>query len=202
MVNRLRHSMPMVPCCRVSGLLCAVLTIQAVALPVPPPEGPALNIVIIEGDGAINNIKQRVAREPIVEVQDENHKPIAGAAVLFELPQNGAGGTFAQGAHTATFTTDANGRAVAHGFHANKIKGKYQIKVTASSQGRTASVSISQTNALAAGTLAGALSLKTILIVTAAGAAGIAGGIYAATHGGGKSSTTITPGSPGVGAPK
>ena len=38
---------------------------------------PRLEIVIVQDDGAINNIKQRTARETIVEVRDENHKPVA-----------------------------------------------------------------------------------------------------------------------------
>jgi hypothetical protein len=55
---------------------------------------PALNLVIVEGEGAINNVKQRVNRDPIVQVEDENHRPIAGAAVIFFLPDRGASGTF------------------------------------------------------------------------------------------------------------
>ena len=45
-----------------------------------------LNLVIVEGEGAINNVRQRTAREPIVQVEDENHKPVAGAVVVFLLP--------------------------------------------------------------------------------------------------------------------
>lgn len=45
-----------------------------------------LNIVIVEGEGAVNNARQRVARDPMVQVEDENRKPIAGAAVVFLLP--------------------------------------------------------------------------------------------------------------------
>jgi hypothetical protein len=196
--------MPPVPRCYLSGLLCAVLAVQALADPFPYADDAPLNIVIIEGDGAINNIKQRTAREPIVQVEDQNHKPVAGAAVLFELPQNGAGATFAQGAHTATFVTDQTGRAVAHGLRVNKIQGKFQIKVTATSQGRTAVTTISQTNAAIGGAAVagGVISAKLLIILSAVGAAAAAGGVYAATHSGGKSPTTITPGSPGVGAPK
>ena len=179
-----------------AAVLCVVVAAQAY------PEDVPLNIVVIEGEGAINNIKQRTAREPIVQVEDENHKPVAGAAVLFELPQNGAGASFAQGAHSATFVTDQSGRAVARGFRANRIQGKFQIKVTATSQGRTGKTTISQSNAAVAGAVGGILSLKLILILTAVGAAAVAGGVYAATHSGGKSPTTITPGTPGVGAPR
>src|SRR5881398_1442797 len=81
-----------------------------------------LNLVIVEGEGAINNIRQRTAREPIVQVEDENHKPVAGAAVVFLLPSNGAGGSFANGARTLTMTTDNQGQAVARGLKPNGIK--------------------------------------------------------------------------------
>lgn len=166
---------------------------------------PLLSIVIVEGEGAINNIKQRTAREPIVEVQDENHRPVAGAAVLFTLPGNGPGAVFAQGARTATFISDQNGRVVAQGLRVNRVSGRFQIRVTASSQGRTATTVISQTNVVgvgAASTGALGLSLKTILIIAGI-AAGATGGAYAATHtGSSKSNTTIVLGPPTVGAPK
>ena len=40
----------------------------------------SLKIVILEGDGAINNIRQRTAREPIVQVQDVDGARAAVAA--------------------------------------------------------------------------------------------------------------------------
>jgi hypothetical protein len=175
---------------------------------------PKLNIVIVEGDGAINNIRQRTAREPIIEVQDENHKPVAGAAVVFTLSDQGAGGTFAGGVHTLTATTDNAGRAVARGFHPNHVQGQFQIHVTASRAGQTATTTISQTNAVVAagaGAAAGAgISAKLIAVIVIAAAAAAGGGAYAATHsGGGSSSTnaasaaiTITPGSGAVGPPR
>ena len=78
-----------------------------------------LNLVVLEGEGATNNIRQRTAREPIVQVEDENHKPVAGAIVVFTLPSNGAGGTFANGARTLTMVSDSKGQAVARGFRPN-----------------------------------------------------------------------------------
>lgn len=177
---------------------------------------PVLNIVIVEGEGAINNIRQRTAREPIVEVQDENHKPVAGAAVVFALNDQGAGGSFAGGAHSLTTVTDAQGRAVARGFHPNHVQGQYQIHVTASRNGQTATTNINQTNVLtaaAAGATAAAagISGKVIAIVVIAVAAAAGGGAYLATHSGngsnnntgtvGASTITITPGSGTVGPP-
>src|SRR5580704_16363909 len=96
---------------------------------------PKLEIVIVEGEGAINNIKDRVNREPIVQVEDENHKPVAGAAVVFFLPNQGPGGTFADGSRSLTVTTDTQGRAVARGIQYNRASGQMQIRVTATSSG-------------------------------------------------------------------
>jgi len=179
---------------------------------------PVLNIVIVEGEGAINNVKQRVNRDPIVQVEDENHRPIAGAAVVFFLPDQGASGTFVNGSRTLTVTTDAQGRAVATGIRPNNTNGPMQIRVTASFQGVTASAVINQTNTGgssggggASGASAGGgggLSggMKALIIVGIVGAAA-AGGVIAATHGGGGAVATSTPGivitagTPTVGAP-
>src|SRR6202051_4737037 len=93
---------------------CLLLANLAPARPLEQ-DAPKLIINIVEGEGALNNIKQRVNREPIVQVEDENHKPIAGAAVVFFLPNQGSGGTFANGTTSLTTTTNAQGPAVARG---------------------------------------------------------------------------------------
>lgn len=170
-----------------------------------------LNLVVVEGDGAVNNIRQRTAREPIVQVQDENHKPVAGAIVVFMLPSNGAGGTFANGARTLTITTDNQGQAVARGLKPNGVKGQYQIHVNASHNGQTASTVITQSNAVltATGAAAGgaAISGKLIAVLAIVGAAA-AGGAYYATHNGGGNTavgpagTSIAAGAGAVGPPR
>src|SRR6266704_4620933 len=118
-----------------TGLSC-LLILQLLPVPALAQDQGGLNIVIVEGEGAINNIRQRTAREPIVQVEDENHKPVAGAAVVFLLPDHGASGVFANGSRTLTVISDAQGRAVAHGFRPNNVNGNLQMRVTASSQGR------------------------------------------------------------------
>jgi hypothetical protein len=198
--------------------LCLLLA-GCIALPCPPAafaQEPAhkLNLVIVEGDGAINNIRQRTAREPIVQVEDENHKPVAGAAVLFLLPEHGAGGTFADGSHSLSAVTNAQGRAVAHGIHLNGVQGQFQIQVTASYNGMTATTAISQSIGAAAAAGAGgavaaaAISTKLVVILVVAAAA-VAGGTYYATHSGGSGNsaavatgTSITAGIGTVGPPK
>ncbi|HTS65654.1 MAG TPA: hypothetical protein VMH28_26710 [Candidatus Acidoferrales bacterium] len=163
-------------------------------------QAPVLNLVVVEGEGQINNIKQRTAREPVVEVQDENHRPVAGAVVVFTLPSNGAGGAFANGAHTLTVTADEQGHAVARGFRPNSVKGQFRIHVNASQNGRTASIEITQTNAVltASGAVAaGGISAKLIAVLAVAGAAA-AGGIAYGVHQAGGGSTPATSAIPPV----
>ena len=170
-----------------------------------------LSLVIVEGEGAINNVRQRTAREPIVQVEDENHRPVAGAAVVFALPSNGASGQFANGVRTLTTVTDNQGRAVARGLRPNNVQGQYEIRVTASKDGQSVSASISQTNAVVAGAAAGAagagISAKVLAIIAVAGAAAAGGTVYAVTRngsGGGPNPlpTTITAGGGTVGPPR
>ncbi len=106
-----------------------------------------LHLVILEGEDALNNIRQRTAREPIVQVEDENHKPVAGALVLFSIHGggSGAGGSFA-GLSSLTTTTGANGQAVATGFTPNGLKGKYTIEVQATLGALNALITIHETN--------------------------------------------------------
>jgi hypothetical protein len=69
-------------------LLCAVLARSATTVP---------RIEVLEGDGAINNIRLHRAKEPVVRVVDQDGHPIPNAAVTFLLPGKGASGTFADG---------------------------------------------------------------------------------------------------------
>jgi len=183
---------------------CGMLSAQA---PPAPGSQAQLRIVIVEGQGAINNIKDRVTREPVVQVVDENQRPVAGAAVSFFLPNQGPGGTFPDGTRTLTVTTDAQGRAVAAHIKRNNVAGQMQIRVTASYSGQTATALITQTN-LAGGSSPGLSATAKVLIAVGL-AGGAAAGAIAATHGGGSSNTpapapaiTITAGTPTVGAPR
>jgi hypothetical protein len=171
---------------------------------------PKLKIVIVEGDGAINNVRQRVSREVIVQVEDENRKPVAGAAVTFLLPVRGPGGMFAQGGTTLNVTTDSLGRAAAT-FNPNNLAGTFKVDVSASFQGQTTTTAVSQTNGLAtaaagssgtsgtAGTAAGAggaatagglSTLAIVGIVAGAAAAAVAIGV---TQAGGKGNSAAPP---------
>src|SRR5579863_5918989 len=80
---------------------------------------PQLRVLVVEGDGTINNIKQRVNVELVVEVRDESQRLIDGAAVVFFLPAQGPSGTFSNGTKALTTSTDRLGRASATGIHPN-----------------------------------------------------------------------------------
>src|SRR4051794_20832307 len=142
-----------------------------------------LQILVIGGEGSINNVKQRTAREPVVEVRDQNNRPVAGAVVLFESPGNGASGSFIGGARTLRVTTDAQGRAAGQGFTPNNTQGNFNLQVTASASGVSATAVIHMQNAGGAAlNAAHAGHGKLIGILVAVGAAAAAGGAYAATH--------------------
>jgi hypothetical protein len=145
---------------RLVALLAIALLVLQPALPLgaqeAAPPAKSLQIVILGDEAPLNNISQRTAREPIVQVQDENHKPVAGALVLFAIhpAAGGAGGLFANGANTLTVETSADGMAHASGLVMNGVKGTWQLQVTASKDGLTTSTSINETN-VAPGTTSG-----------------------------------------------
>jgi hypothetical protein len=157
---------------------------------------PELQILVIGGEGSINNPKQRIAREPVVEVRDRNNRPVAGALVLFEAPRSGASGTFVGGSPALRVTTDAQGRAVGQGFQPNSTTGNFTLQVTATYQNATATAAIHMRNA-AAGAIpdaakTGILHGKLIAIIAVAGAAA-AGTAVAVTRGGGTTPSNTPP---------
>lgn len=192
-------------------LLAFLVVLNLLRVPAWAQAPTGLSITIVEGEGAINNIRQRVNREPIVQVEDQNHKPIAGAVVVFFLPDSGASGTFADGSRMLMTVTDNQGRAAARGIRPNSQSGPMQIRVTANFQGLTASSVIAQSNIAGAAAASGFAGLSTaaklaIILGIAGGAA--AAGVIVATHSGGGSSSSsssstvsLSPGTPTVGAP-
>ena len=137
---------------------------------------PKLRILIIEGDGATNNIKQRTSREPIVEVQDENNSPVGGAIVTFTAPNYGASGTFQGGSKLFTVTTDSNGRATARGFQPNSAKGQLKLQVRAQANGQSASSEINMTN-VGGGGAGMSTSAKWWTVIAVGAGAAVVGGV-------------------------
>jgi hypothetical protein len=149
-----------------------------------------LSIVVVEGEGATTGLRQRVAKDPVVLVEDDDHRPVAGAAVVFALPVSGASGEFVNGAKNYTVVTGADGQATAVGLKTHDIPGKLQIYVTASYRGMRARALINQTIEAPAGARPRPAEVQTshssgkwkwvLLGVAAAGGAGA--GIYFQHH--------------------
>lgn len=167
-----------------------------------------LKIVVLKGEGAVNNIKARTATAPVVQVNDQNDKPIVGAEVVFQLPAAGPGAVFNGWMRTQTARTDAQGQAAAQGMTPNDEPGRFNIKVTATQGTRSTSLVVAQSNAVGGVNGKQARSHKTLYTILGLAAVGaIAGGI-AGTRGGSTAAPvqttpiSVTPGPVTVAAPR
>ena len=151
------------------------LGIAFLMIPAPPlpgaQQGPPMTLMIeiVEGDGAINNVKLRTSREAIVQVEDENHKPVAGATVQFFLSSRGLGNPFSRRYLQAT--TDSTGRVRANLLQLKSDPGRLEVRVKASYQGRTATQTLHQTNTIQAANAGGAGNAGAASASTSTGAA-------------------------------
>ena len=105
-----------------------------------------LKIVVVEGEGAKNNIRSRTATAPVVQVLDEAEKPAAGAEVVIQLPLAGPGGVFHGWLKTQTVRADQKGQASVTGYAPNDEEGRFNIKVTATLGAKTGTAVIAQAN--------------------------------------------------------
>ena len=103
-----------------------------------------IELVVVEGEGAVHRPGQHSAGKLVVRVEDDDHRPLAGASVVFALPISGASGEFGNGSTNLTAVTDKDGLAVAYGMRANQIAGKLLIYVTTSYRGLRAKALINQ----------------------------------------------------------
>ena len=205
-----------------AAALCVALSgIPALGQAVTATAPLTLHIDILEGDGALNNIRQRDAREPVIQVTDENHKPVSGVAVLFLIHggSNGAGATFGGQALSLTATTGADGIAHAPGMVLTQTPGSFTVGVTATLGALVATAVVHEsavltaigtagatgaTGAAAGGTTSSAattaivhhtifgLSKVVAITVGTAAVAGVVVGVVAATNNSGTSVTLGT----------
>jgi hypothetical protein len=164
----------------------------------------SIHVVVLEGEGAINNIRSSRAKDPVVRVEDSANHGVPGALVTFLVPSDGPGVVFGDAGSSVTLTTDDRGEVVARGLHPNRNVGTFQIRVSASEHGKTATALISQTN-VDPGTHSSSRKIALLAVLGGAAAAGAA----VALHGGKSSSapaaatgTTVVPGTPSFGGPQ
>lgn len=195
--------------CLIAALSCQAQQVSGPTSALQPPGG--LKIVVVQGEGAQNNIRSKSAAPLIVEVRDDGDKPVEQAEVTFMLPSYGPSGVFDGWMRNQLAHTNAQGRAQSLGYAPNGEEGRFNIRVSATSGTRTTSAVIAQSNVVNGGadTRLTSSRKKMWTAIAIVGAAGLIGGIVAATRGGSSSESAaaavpiaITPGPVTVGGPR
>jgi hypothetical protein len=159
-----------------------------------------LRIQVVEGEGVVHPAGARSAHPIVVSVTDEANRPVAGAAVSFHLPEDGPGGTFASGLRTNVEITDARGRCVVRGFQANRVPGRFQIRIIATKeQARAGTVSFQYVGELqgrSGAKTTGSKSNRKWIAIAAVAGGGAAAGILASHKG--SQTPTASPATPPV----
>jgi hypothetical protein len=151
-----------------------------------------LQVNVLEGEGAFNDIKKGIGRAPVVEVKDEAGQAVENAKVVFQLPDTGASGSFLDGSRTFVGTTDRQGRAAAPALKPNNVEGQFAIVVTASKDGSTGRTEIRESNTLAGGQMmkAGGGHGTALKIILAAASLGGGVALLVARSGGSSSNNS------------
>jgi hypothetical protein len=178
-------------------LLCALLSRPGLGQQTTPVPRASLRILVLEGEGAVNVPSLRIFTPPIVEVRDDNDRPVERAEVTFYLPAAGPGAHFPNQELIKTVPTNSQGQAAALGFAPNSQLGNFRIRVTARFGTLTGEARINQSNAatLPAQKKEGLTSWRPSwwkLALLGAGG-GTAAGIIAATRGGGSQNSAAQP---------
>lgn len=190
------------------------------AAPAPPAAQPgsqlpveqSLKIRALAGNGEMNDLERRVMAPLVVQVVDQNERPIESAEVVFRFPISGPGATFVGGRSSTTVRTNGGGQAAATNWMANGQVGTFQVHINASYGNQVGETTVSMTNvtrveetAKKTGKHESLWSHRWFKIAVIGGAAIAVGvGVYLATRSGSKSGSTVTVnpgGSPTVGAP-
>ncbi len=180
----------------------------------PLPVEQSLKLIVLAGNGEMNDLERRVMAPLVVQVLDQNERPLEGAEVVFRFPISGPGASFGGGKSSATVRTNGVGQAAALNWMANGQVGTFQVHVNASYGNQVGETTVSMTNVTRI--VEGAKKTKTASLwshrwfkvaVIGGAAVAIGLGVYFGTRGGGGSTgsgstVTINPGSPTVGGPQ
>jgi hypothetical protein len=174
----------------------------------PEPRSVPLQVVVLDGNRAVNDLERHTANQVVVEVRDENQAPLRGVTVLFQLPAFGAGAYFAGGTLVQTAVTNRQGQASTVGMTPNTRPGRFVVQVKATIGMRSGVAVVEQENVAKLDTRK--TSHKKWVVLAAVGAAGAVGAILGGRSGGSTSSTStvppssivITPGAISVGGPR
>lgn len=163
-------------------LTAALFQAQPAALP------SKLNVTVLEGEGAFNNIKQRLGRNIRIAVRDDAGQPVAGAKVTFTAPAVGPGVSFGKAGNKFETVTDERGNAATDGLVPNASEGSFGVRVVVASGAIQQTHLVRQSNTLAGGITPlkkGSGGKKALIIGILAG--GAAAGLAFGLRGGGGS---------------
>ena len=107
-----------------------------------------LQVLVLSGEAATNDVETRAASEPVVEVRNSQGEPVPGSKVVFRTPAVGPSATFYGASRAITMTTDETGRATAGGMMPNTEPGEFFIDVTATSGSLKGGATIAQSNVM------------------------------------------------------
>jgi hypothetical protein len=190
--------------------------------PAPPAQAPlptieGLKVVVLAGREEVNDIQRKVMAPLVVEILDQNDRPVEGAEVIFRFPLEGPSATFAGGRTSQSVRTNGQGEAAATNWMANSQTGRFQVHVNASYGNQVGQATFSMANATKVNQPNAAVlgpggekhgswfSPTWVKIAVAAGGAALVAGIILATRGGSSKSSgatvTISPGVPSIGGP-
>lgn len=182
---------------------------QAPAEQAPVPTRPAsissLKVFVLEGANGVHIPKTGTSVPLVIEVRDQNDRPVEGADVMFQLPSSGPGGVFYDQKLVFTTKTNYQGQAEAAGFQHNTQYGRFNIAVTVSLGALKRTIGVSQIITDNPELLVPKRRSRKWLWIGLAGAAAAAGiGIYLTTRGSGATSSTVilTPGPITIGVPR
>ena len=173
-----------------------------------------LKIVPLAGKGEMNDLERHVMAPLVIEVLDQNDRPVEGAEVVFRFPINGPGAVFPGGKTSQTTRTNGQGQAAAMNWIANNQVGTFDVHVTATygNQLGETTVSMSNVNKIVeegkkTQKNASWWSPRWVKLAIVGGTVALAAGVFLATRGSGSTSTTTQPtitisaGAPTVGGP-
>jgi hypothetical protein len=176
-----------------------------------------LRILPLAGNNEANDLQKKVMAPLVVNVLDQNGRPVEGADVVFRFPVLGPSATFPNQQSNGTFRTDADGQAAATGWMANGMVGSFRVQILATRANETGETSIVMTNVAKAEDVPvksqkSWWSNKWVKIAIIAGAGAAVGGTIwalqggngtAANNGGGGPAVVVgVPGSPTIGGPR
>jgi hypothetical protein len=180
----------------------------AAGQPIPASQLPVeqnLKILVLAGNNEMNDLQRNVMAPLVVQVLDQDDRPMDGAQVVFRFPITGPGAAFAGNKAAATVRTNSGGQAAATNWMANGQVGTFDVHVTASYGNQIGETTLKMSNVTRieevkkpskGKSLWSHTWFKVAVIGGAALAVGL--GVYFGTRGGGKSGTTVgvSPGGP------